>query len=122
MPNAQYWMLLTYYSPVWSLPIVYTTGAGGAAYMFHISTSTPWTDFEHIASMYLQLRRSGGRLGYRMYRNGGLGELRALQHSIDWERAMGRVGRAAQENVGGELVVFNVSSMFASVCIIKRRS
>lgn len=94
---------------VWSLPVVYTTSADGPTYQFHVSTSTPWTDFKHVASAYLQLRRLGGRLGYRMHQNGGLGELRALRHSTDWEGATRRFGQAAERNIGGELVVFNVS-------------
>lgn len=94
---------------VWSLPIVYMTSINGPTYQFHVSTATPWTDFKHVASTYLQLRHLGGRLGYRIHQNGGLGELRALRHSIDWEGAMRRFSQAAERNISGELVVFNVS-------------
>lgn len=96
---------------VWAFSVIYTSGAKGHTHQFHISTATPWTTFERVASTYLKLRLLGGpgRLGYRMHRNGSLGELRALKNSMDWERAMRKIAQAAERNIGGELVIVNVS-------------
>lgn len=98
------------------MPVVYRTSVNGPTHQFHVSTATPWMDFIHVASVYLQLRRLGGRLGYRMHQNGGLGNLRALQHSTDWERATRSFDQAAERDIGGELVIFNVST---SGCIVE---
>lgn len=94
---------------MWAFSVIYTSGDEGHTHQFHISTATPWTTFERVASTYLKLRHLGGQLGYRMHRNGSLGELRALKNSTDWEGAMQRIAQAAERNIGGEFVVFNVS-------------
>lgn len=98
---------------VWSVFVIYTTGNGLYAHEFRILTSIPWEDFESVARTYLQMWLSDCGLGYRVRRNGCLGELRALKHSEDWRRAMLRVCQVAEDGLGGELVIFNVS---LSIC------
>lgn len=95
---------------VWSLTVIYMIGDALHTYEFNILSSISWEVFQSVARTYLQLWRLCAQLGFRIRRNGILGELRQLKSSLDWTRAMEGICQAGQMNVGGELVIFNVSS------------
>ncbi|KAF9464230.1 hypothetical protein BDZ94DRAFT_1354740 [Collybia nuda] len=94
---------------VWSLPVLYKFGYN--THQFHISTSISWPEFRRVASTYLRLQDTSGRLGYRINWNRGLEELHALQNSMDWRKTMSIIRQAAQNGIGGELVVLNLDAV-----------
>lgn len=87
---------------------------GTTIHEFKVPTNIACHLFERIIRLYLGTRTSGGRIGYRVIRDGSSEELRHLREPSDWQRILLGIRRAAEQSQCEGLEICNVSLALSS--------